>query len=225
MNMLKRITRKEAEALGYTVDTHGYPWVAYTGSRFDPTNRHEVYTDLEAELLGLQAPPETQQYNDLTLGEITAMVQPYKDALQSGNGSGFAYVRVTDDILKVVGKTFLLHSYRLKHIETVTNDAGGPELTFAFHRNFGEQAGKPFIARIRLTVSADRVAMHAEVLRPVGSTFELYNPAAQYYLEPDVAAIPLLELVNDVIEQSLHRISDVAGPEGIPTVFGLPAFA
>ena len=40
-------TRQEAEAQGYTVDTHVYPWVAYRGPRFNPTEWHTVLTDKE----------------------------------------------------------------------------------------------------------------------------------------------------------------------------------
>lgn len=43
--------KKDAEALGYTVDTTCYPWVAYKGPRFNPTEWRCVLTDLESELL------------------------------------------------------------------------------------------------------------------------------------------------------------------------------
>lgn len=47
----KPMTRKQAEQAGYTVDTHCSPWLGYKGPRFAPTERVDVLTDLEAELL------------------------------------------------------------------------------------------------------------------------------------------------------------------------------
>jgi hypothetical protein len=43
-------TRKEAEAVGMTVDTHCYPPFAYRGPRFNPASGMTILTDLEAEL-------------------------------------------------------------------------------------------------------------------------------------------------------------------------------
>lgn len=37
-------TKEEAEAQGYTVDTHTYPWTAYKGPRFDPDERRLLRT-------------------------------------------------------------------------------------------------------------------------------------------------------------------------------------
>jgi hypothetical protein len=41
------ITKQMAEALGYTVDTHVYPWLAYMGPRFQPKATFEIPTDRE----------------------------------------------------------------------------------------------------------------------------------------------------------------------------------
>jgi hypothetical protein len=42
--------RIEAEALGFTVDKHCYPWIAYKGSRFNPTEKRIILTDRESML-------------------------------------------------------------------------------------------------------------------------------------------------------------------------------
>lgn len=44
------MTAAEYEDLGYTVDRHCYPWVAYLGPRFAPTSRYTVPTDTETAL-------------------------------------------------------------------------------------------------------------------------------------------------------------------------------
>ena len=49
--MKRKITKAEAEARGFAVDTTVYPWVAYAGPRFKPTRWFTILTDLEAELL------------------------------------------------------------------------------------------------------------------------------------------------------------------------------
>lgn len=41
----------EMEAKGYTIDHHCYPWVAYKGPRFNPTEWFSCYTKLESELI------------------------------------------------------------------------------------------------------------------------------------------------------------------------------
>lgn len=47
----KKSTRQEAELCGFIVDTCPYPWLAYKGDRFRPTETRQVYTDLEATLI------------------------------------------------------------------------------------------------------------------------------------------------------------------------------
>ena len=49
------LTRADAEAQGFAVDTYCYPWLAYKGPRFAPEETRHVYTDLEAELLAEKA--------------------------------------------------------------------------------------------------------------------------------------------------------------------------
>jgi hypothetical protein len=49
--MKKIKTRHQAERAGYIVDTHCYPWFAYKGPRFAPTDRiFGIATDKETEL-------------------------------------------------------------------------------------------------------------------------------------------------------------------------------
>lgn len=40
----RKLTREQAEAEGWTVDTHCYPWFAYKGGRFAPTATVPVVT-------------------------------------------------------------------------------------------------------------------------------------------------------------------------------------
>lgn len=42
--------RNTAEREGYTVDTHVYPWLAYKGPRFNPTETKQIATDKESDL-------------------------------------------------------------------------------------------------------------------------------------------------------------------------------
>ena len=49
--MKSKITKAEAEAWGFAVDTTVYPWVAYTGPRYKPRRSFTILTDLDAELL------------------------------------------------------------------------------------------------------------------------------------------------------------------------------
>ena len=45
------LTPFQAMAEGFTIDDTCYPWFAYKGPRFRPTEYRECYTELEAELL------------------------------------------------------------------------------------------------------------------------------------------------------------------------------
>jgi hypothetical protein len=51
--MASKLTKVEAEANGFTVDTHVYPWFAYKGPRFAPEARALCFTDAEAELASM----------------------------------------------------------------------------------------------------------------------------------------------------------------------------
>jgi hypothetical protein len=44
------MTANESRALGFIVDDTCYPWLAYKGPRFSPTEKQEVLTDTEAQL-------------------------------------------------------------------------------------------------------------------------------------------------------------------------------
>ena len=46
------LSQKVARAAGFRVDNTIYPWVAYKGPRFRPTEVADVRTDLEADLAG-----------------------------------------------------------------------------------------------------------------------------------------------------------------------------
>jgi hypothetical protein len=43
-------SRKIAEAAGFIVDRHCYPWLAYKGPRFRPEDAHDCLTDCESAL-------------------------------------------------------------------------------------------------------------------------------------------------------------------------------
>ncbi len=46
---MKPTNRAEAERMGFVVDDNVYPWVAYKGPRFLPTEWHRILTDRESE--------------------------------------------------------------------------------------------------------------------------------------------------------------------------------
>lgn len=50
MGKWRNMSKKEMESRGFTVDGHCYPWVAYKGPRFQPTEIHYIATDVEADL-------------------------------------------------------------------------------------------------------------------------------------------------------------------------------
>lgn len=54
---MRKYIRHHADEMrkqGYTIDDTRYPWVAYKGPRFNPTESHWCYTELESELIRVQ---------------------------------------------------------------------------------------------------------------------------------------------------------------------------
>lgn len=47
----------DAREQGFTIDTHTYPWTAYKGERFAPTETHDCLTDLESTLIKAASTP------------------------------------------------------------------------------------------------------------------------------------------------------------------------
>jgi hypothetical protein len=45
------LSKAAAEAEGFVVDTHVYPWFAYKGPRFRPDASRDCLTDMEADML------------------------------------------------------------------------------------------------------------------------------------------------------------------------------
>lgn len=63
-----RLHIDEAQAQGFVVDTHCYPYLAYKGERFRPTETQEVYTELESELIRREA-KSLVEFTNAQLGE------------------------------------------------------------------------------------------------------------------------------------------------------------
>jgi hypothetical protein len=69
---MTKMTREEAIAQGFVVDTHCYPWCAYRGPRFQPDEQVDVWTDEEARLRALLAGRDaTAQSESLAGREIS----------------------------------------------------------------------------------------------------------------------------------------------------------
>lgn len=67
------MTRAEAEADGFIVDTGTYPWFAYKGPRSMPTDRRHVVTDAEAALFKqLANVTRNMEYFGFIYGQCTA---------------------------------------------------------------------------------------------------------------------------------------------------------
>jgi len=81
-------TKKEAEAAGFVVDTCCYPWIAYRGPRFDPTEHKEILTDIEAELA------------EKVLGAIKRGPDGYALVMDTGNFVGAWRSRETAEKLR-----------------------------------------------------------------------------------------------------------------------------
>jgi len=48
-----RLTIKEALERGFTIDTTCYPHFGYKGRRFSPTEKSDVYTEIESHFIEL----------------------------------------------------------------------------------------------------------------------------------------------------------------------------
>ena len=57
MNLPNYLHPDDAKRDGFTIDSHCYPWAAYKGERFRPTEIHSCFTELESLLIRQR--PET----------------------------------------------------------------------------------------------------------------------------------------------------------------------
>jgi hypothetical protein len=73
---IDRVDPEEMRGKGFTIDDHVYPWVAYKGPRFSPTEWYECFTDLESELM--------YQINELQLGK-EALIDEINNIHEYGN--------------------------------------------------------------------------------------------------------------------------------------------
>jgi hypothetical protein len=81
---MSRITIKQAKEDGFIVDTCCYPYVAYKGPRFQPTEHRDCYTELEESLLNQR-------------DELVAALKSAKAAVKGREHTGF----IDDVIAKV----------------------------------------------------------------------------------------------------------------------------
>jgi len=71
----------EMKSQGYVIDDHCYPWVAYKGPRFNPTEIHYCYTEMESSFVRAGDSLSDVRFKVNTL--------PYKTFDSDGNEEAF----------------------------------------------------------------------------------------------------------------------------------------
>jgi hypothetical protein len=226
MATYNRMTRQDAEAAGFTVDQSCYPWFGYTGPRFNPTQRVEVYTDLESELLRRQKPEEEFDYDDLLLAELKLGAQKISLAIVQDDFPGIAYKHLSSKVRHAVDKSFLLHGY-LNHCSEYDLDetsldveTPNPRVAVIYQRKFGRTGGLRFTSEARIVVTKDEAVFVTRVYQEGRTVSYDLKSSAQVVRAEDSAT--LLALVRKGLTEALQQVAHVAARESIPTVFALP---
>jgi hypothetical protein len=84
------LTREDAKIRGLIVDDTCYPWFAYKGPRFGPTENHDCLTDLEAKLF--EVVNEVAKFRNCedaadwkdAIGRLTSMAEEAVEATKKG---------------------------------------------------------------------------------------------------------------------------------------------
>jgi hypothetical protein len=226
MAIYSRMTRQDAEAAGFTVDQSCYPWFGYTGPRFNPTQRVDVYTDLESELLRRQKPEEEADYDDLLLAELKLDAQKISLAIVQDDSPGLAYMRLSSKVRNAVDKSFMLQGY-LHHSSEYDLDqtsldveTPSPRTGVTYQREFGHAGGPRFIAEARVVLTKDEVVFTTRAYQE-GRTISYDIMCSTETIGAEDSAT-LLALVREGLTYSLEQVARVAARENIPRVFALP---
>jgi hypothetical protein len=226
MATYSRMTRQDAEAAGFTVDQSCYPWFGYTGPRFNPTQRVDVYTDLESELLRRQKPEEEADYDDLLLAELKRDAQKISLAIVKDDFPGIAYKHLSSKVRNAVDKSFLLHGY-LNHCSEYDLDeteldveSPNPRVGVIYRRKFGRTGCLQFIAEARIVVTKEEAVFITRVYQEGRTVSYDLKSSAQIVRAED--STTLLSLVRKGLTEALQQVAHVAVRESLPTVFALP---
>jgi hypothetical protein len=228
MTRPNRMTRKNAEAAGFTVDTSCYPWFAYRGPRFRPTEQADVFTDLEAELLGLQPPEETAvpvQSNlgpdrDLMVIDLVEEAKRIQAAVSEGVDSGPLMMALRDRMISEIKSSELLGSYQYAFTEYELVNSKVPRLSVVYQRRFGIHT-RAFAAQIGFVVTADNVTAKAEVFHADVRPVALYDGDTHCEVTPPFMPMLFAGLVGTTLEESQEQIVHVANLEGLPVMKAL----
>lgn len=216
MNIPNRMTRAEAQAAGLEVDTHCYPWVAYKGPRFNPTELCEVFTDIEAEFVG-----QMKREERCRLGRQVATfmlkddVRRIRSALARGESTGEAYRIVRDRFLNVQHAAGLV-SYGPVDIEVDASDKNAPLVSACFRKEFGDAGKAKFTAEVRIVVTPDDVSVEAHVFRDESQPPRYYDANTNFRYDRQALLPPsAVALLDFGAEQSRKQIRYVSEKEGL----------
>jgi hypothetical protein len=201
MTTLERITRKAAEAAGFTVDTGCYPWFGYKGARFAPDEHVRVLTDLEATLMeqltaGRQSglPEDNLTFSDLR----TELLQ-----IENLNADG----RETEGLLAVAHKRLLDATYRvllLTPYKFQGGDAGSiddhPYVDLFFRRILEGESARWYVAEIHVQATWDTVSITGRVVHAI-ERWRLYDEAANVAVFAEKRTDRYVDLLRDLLKQ------------------------
>jgi hypothetical protein len=201
MTTLEQITRKAAEAAGFTVDTGCYPWFGYKGARFAPDEHVRVFTDLEAALLEQLTAARQPGLPEDNLAFADLRTELLK--IEKLNAEG----QETEGLLAVAHKRLLDATYRVLLLTPYKFSAGDadsiddhPYLDLFFRRCLPGESARWYVAEIQIQATWDTVAITGRIVHAI-ERWRLYDEAANVAVFAEKRSDRYVDLLASLMKQ------------------------
>jgi hypothetical protein len=201
MTTLERITRKAAEAAGFTVDTGCYPWFGYKGARFAPDEHVRVFTDLEAALL--EQPTAACQpalpEDNLTFADLRAELREIEDLSTQGHETQARLAILHKRLLDATYRVLLLTPYKFLGGDADSID-DHPYVDLFFRRCLEGESARWYVAEIQVQATWDTVSITGRVVHAI-ERWRLYDEAANVAVFAEKRSDRYVDLLASLMKQ------------------------
>jgi hypothetical protein len=201
MTTLEQITRRAAEAAGFTVDTGCYPWFGYKGARFAPDEHVRVLTDLEAALmeqLTAARQPGLPEDN-LAFQELRAELLEIEDLSTQGHETEARLAIAHKRLLDATYRVLLLTPYKFKGGDADSID-DHPYVNLFFRRILEGESARWYVAEIHVQATWDTVSITGRIVHAL-ERWRLYDEAANVAVFAEKRTDRYVDLLRDLHKQ------------------------
>jgi hypothetical protein len=208
MTTLERMTRRAAEAAGFTVDTGCYPWFGYKGARFAPDEHVRVFTDLEAALmeqLTAARQPGLPEDN-LMFADLRAELLEIEDLSTQGHETEARLAVAHKRLLDATYRVLLLTPYKFCGGAADADDH--PYLDLFFRRILEGESARWYAAEIQVQATWDTVSITGRIVHAI-ERWRLYDEAASVAVFAEKRTDRYVDLLGDLLTQLDAQVARV----------------